>query len=46
MPSVLLQPEWVTTTNMNATVVKDNFVPAGQLCAGSYAAECKAAGIS
>ena len=41
-----LTPKWVTTTNMNATVVKDNFVPAAQLCAGSYAADCTAAGIT
>ena len=46
VPSVLLQPEWVTTKNMNATIIKDNFVPAAQLCAGSYAAACKKAGIS
>jgi D-xylose transport system substrate-binding protein len=46
VPSVLLQPEWVTPKNMNATVIKDNFVPASQLCAGSYAADCKAAGIT
>jgi D-xylose transport system substrate-binding protein len=46
VPSVLLQPEWVTPSNMDATVVKDNFVPASQLCAGSYAAACKKAGIS
>jgi D-xylose transport system substrate-binding protein len=46
VPSVLLQPQWVTPTNMNATIIKDNFVPAAQLCAGSYAAECKKAGIS
>jgi D-xylose transport system substrate-binding protein len=45
VPSVLLQPEWVTTKNMASTVVKDNFVPAAQLCAGSYAAACKKAGI-
>jgi hypothetical protein len=31
---------------MNATVIADNFVPAKQLCAGKYAAECKAAGIT
>ena len=31
---------------MNATVIKDNFVPASQLCAGSYAADCTAAGIT
>jgi D-xylose transport system substrate-binding protein len=46
VPSVLLTPEWVTPANMNDTVVKDNFVPASQLCAGKYAAECKAAGIT
>jgi len=28
VPSVLETPEWVTPSNMNATVVKDNFVPA------------------
>ena len=27
VPSVLLTPEWVTTANMNSTVVKDKFVP-------------------
>jgi D-xylose transport system substrate-binding protein len=46
VPSVLLTPEWVTPTNMNDTIIKDNFVPAKQLCAGKYAAECKAAGIT
>ena len=46
MPSVLLKPEWVTTANMNATVIKDNFVPAKQLCTSAYKAECQAAGIS
>ncbi len=46
VPSVLETPEWVTTKNMNATIIKDNFVPASQLCAGSYAADCTAAGIS
>ncbi|MGH2915193.1 MAG: sugar ABC transporter substrate-binding protein [Solirubrobacteraceae bacterium] len=46
VPSVLLTPEWVTPSNMAATVIKDNFVPASQLCAGSYAADCKKAGIS
>jgi D-xylose transport system substrate-binding protein len=46
VPSVLLQPEWVTTANMASTVIKDNFVPAAQLCASSYAAACKKAGIS
>jgi D-xylose transport system substrate-binding protein len=46
VPSVLGTPEWVTTANMNSTVIADNFVPAQQLCVGSYAAECTAAGIS
>ena len=46
VPSVLETPKWVTTKNMNATVIKDNFVPASQLCAGSYAADCTAAGIT
>jgi D-xylose transport system substrate-binding protein len=46
VPSVLLTPEWVTPSNMAATVVADNFVPAQQLCVGQYAADCKAAGIS
>lgn len=46
VPSVLLQPEWVTPQNMKDTVVKDNFVPAKQLCSGSAAAACKKYGIS
>jgi D-xylose transport system substrate-binding protein len=46
VPSVLLTPKWVTTDNMAATVVADQFVKASQLCVGQYAAACKAAGIS
>jgi D-xylose transport system substrate-binding protein len=46
VPSVLLTPEWVTVGNMKDTIVKDNFVPTNQLCAGTYASECSAAGIS
>lgn len=46
VPSVLLSPIWVTPANMNATVVKDNFVDASKLCAGKYADACKTAGIS
>jgi D-xylose transport system substrate-binding protein len=46
VPSVLLAPTWVTTANMNGTIVKDNFVPTAQLCAGKFAADCKAAGIT
>jgi D-xylose transport system substrate-binding protein len=44
--SVLLTPKWVTTANMNSTVIADKFVPASQLCSGKYSADCKAAGIS
>jgi D-xylose transport system substrate-binding protein len=44
--SALLPPTWVTTTNMNKTVIADKFVPASQLCAGKYATPCKNAGIS
>jgi D-xylose transport system substrate-binding protein len=46
VPSVLLVPEWVTTQNMNSTVVADKFVPASSLCSGKYADDCKSAGIS
>jgi D-xylose transport system substrate-binding protein len=46
VPSVLLTPEWVTASNMASTVVADKSVPASQLCAGTYASACKAAGIS
>jgi len=46
VPSVLLKPIWVTTSNMNSTVIADQFVPPQQLCVGSFAAACKSAGIS
>jgi D-xylose transport system substrate-binding protein len=46
VPSILLSPEWVNTANMNSTVIADQFVSASQLCAGSYADACQAAGIS
>jgi D-xylose transport system substrate-binding protein len=46
VPSVLLAPKWVTTDNMNSTVIADQFVKAAQLCVGAYATACKAAGIS
>ena len=46
--SILLTPEWVTTANMDSTVIADGFVRASQLCNAPYAsaADCKAAGIS
>jgi D-xylose transport system substrate-binding protein len=46
VPSVLLSPEWVTTSTMNSTIIADKFVSASQLCAGSYASACTAAGIT
>lgn len=46
VPSVLLAPQWVTPSNMGSTVIKDQFVPAQQLCTGPFAAACKANGIS
>jgi D-xylose transport system substrate-binding protein len=44
--AVLLTPEWVTTANMNSTVIADRFVSASSLCSGKYASACSAAGIS
>jgi D-xylose transport system substrate-binding protein len=46
VPSILLTPEWVTPSTIQSTVIKDGFVPASQLCAGSYAADCTKYGIS
>jgi D-xylose transport system substrate-binding protein len=46
VPSVLLNPEWVTPSNMASTVIADNFVTASQLCTSQFAADCTAAGIS
>jgi D-xylose transport system substrate-binding protein len=45
VPSVLFNPTWVTTKNMKSTVIADKYVSVSQLCAGRYAAACKAAGI-
>jgi D-xylose transport system substrate-binding protein len=46
VPSVLLTPEWVTPQTVQSTVIKDGFVPASQLCAGKFAADCTKYGIS
>ena len=46
VPSVLLTPVWVTTSNMASTVVKDGAVKASDLCITAVAAACTAAGIS
>lgn len=45
VPSVLATPIWVTTANMESTVIHDNFVPASQICQGSVAADCLKYGI-
>ena len=44
--SVYLTPEWVTSKNMNSTIITDKFVSASQLCTSAYKAACTAAGIS
>ena len=44
--SVFATPIWVTTDNMEATVIKDQAVTVSQLCTGDVAAACTAAGIS
>ncbi|MDA8046782.1 MAG: substrate-binding domain-containing protein [Actinomycetota bacterium] len=46
VPSVLLNPEWVTTQNMNSTIIADGFVTASQLCTSQYKSACTSAGIS
>jgi D-xylose transport system substrate-binding protein len=36
VPSALDTPEWVTASNMKATVIKDKFVPKKDICVGSF----------
>jgi D-xylose transport system substrate-binding protein len=45
-PASLLTPTWVTSQNMNDTVIKDQFVSASTLCNAVGASVCSAAGIS
>jgi D-xylose transport system substrate-binding protein len=45
VPSVLVTPTWVTTANMNATVIADCLVLPAKLCAGILKAACTTAGI-
>ncbi|HXA30208.1 MAG TPA: substrate-binding domain-containing protein [Candidatus Angelobacter sp.] len=45
-PASLLTPVWVTSSNMNATVIKDKFVDTTALCSAAGAAACSAAGIT
>jgi D-xylose transport system substrate-binding protein len=44
--SVLLTPVWVTSQNMQATVVKDGFRKASEICITAITSACTAAGIS
>lgn len=46
VPSVLLEPVAVTKGNVKDTVVKDEFITAGELCTGPYAKACEELGIS
>lgn len=46
VPSVLLEPVAVTKGNVKDTVVKDEFIPADELCTGPYAKSCEELGIS
>jgi D-xylose transport system substrate-binding protein len=45
VPSFLLVPVAVTKANIESTVVADGFDTAAQICTGTYAALCTAAGI-
>jgi D-xylose transport system substrate-binding protein len=45
-PASLLVPIWVTSANVNDTVIKDQFVDKTQLCTDVTQAVCTAAGIS
>jgi D-xylose transport system substrate-binding protein len=46
IPSVLLTPLWVTTANMQSTVIKDGAAKSSQLCIAAVASACTTAGIS
>jgi D-xylose transport system substrate-binding protein len=45
-PASLLTPTWVTSQNMNSTVIKDKFVDATTLCSAVGQAACTSAGIT
>jgi len=45
-PASLLTPIWVTASNMNATVIKDQFISASTLCTAVGNSACSAAGIT
>jgi D-xylose transport system substrate-binding protein len=45
-PASLLTPIWVNTSNMESTVIKDNFVSASTICSAVGASVCQQFGIS
>ena len=45
-PASLLTPTWVTEANMNATVIKDQFISASALCTAVGSGLCASAGIT
>jgi D-xylose transport system substrate-binding protein len=46
IPSFLLQPEAVTASNIESTVMKDKFYTYAQVCTPQYVAMCKKYGIT
>jgi D-xylose transport system substrate-binding protein len=44
-PAMLLQPRTVTRDNLKSTVLSDEFVTRGALCAAAYVDACRAAGL-
>ena len=44
--SILLKPVAVTAKNVKETVIADGFWTAADVCTGTYAKACTAAGIS
>ena len=45
-PASLLTPIWVTSSNMNSTVISDKFIDASALCSAVGASVCSGAGIT
>jgi D-xylose transport system substrate-binding protein len=46
VPSVILTPVAVTTSNIDSTVVKDGFWTVSQICTSAYATGCKKIGLT
>jgi D-xylose transport system substrate-binding protein len=44
-PSLLLVPQSVNASNIQATVIADKFIDPAQLCSGDFAKACADAGI-